>query len=84
MIHVDVSKNYDDYAPLHSTMFTIDRADVYGPFTFTAAADDHNLMFTFVSGGNTIPIEIDAVTGIDAQWTEAAILSDEMICSVRT
>ncbi|MBN1482227.1 T9SS C-terminal target domain-containing protein [candidate division KSB1 bacterium] len=75
-IHVDISKNYDDYAPLHSATFTIDRADVYGPFTFTAAADDKNLMFKFVLGGNTIPIEIDAVNVIDEQWTKVATVQD--------
>ena len=68
-IHIDISKNYDDYAPLHSFTVTVDQADVYGPFTFTAAADDDNLMFKFVLGGNTIPIEIDAVNVIDQQWT---------------
>lgn len=68
-IYVDVSKNYDDYSQVHSATFTIDEPDIYGPFTFTAAADDDNLMFKFVLAGNTIPIEIDAVRVIDRQWT---------------
>jgi hypothetical protein len=55
-ITVDISKNYDDYAPLQSTPFTVDQLDTYGPFTFVAAADDDNLMFKFVLGGNTISI----------------------------
>jgi hypothetical protein len=71
-IHIDISKNYDDYAPLHSFTVTVDQAKVYGPFNFTAAADDDNLMFKFVLGGNTIPIEIDAVNVIDQQWTSVA------------
>lgn len=68
-IDVDISKNYDDYAPLHHADFTIEDLDLYGPFVFTAEADDDNLMFKFVLGGNTIPIEIDAVQCIDQQWT---------------
>jgi len=68
-IQVNISKNYDDYAPLHGATFNVDKADVYGPFEFTAAADDDNLMFKFVLGGNTIPIEIDAVNCIDLDWS---------------
>ncbi|MBN1561603.1 carbohydrate binding domain-containing protein [candidate division KSB1 bacterium] len=71
LIYVDISKNYDDYSQVHSATFTIDEPEIYGPFAFTAAADDDNLMFKFVLGGNTIPIEIDAVNVIDRQWTVA-------------
>jgi hypothetical protein len=68
-ISVDISKNYDDYAPLHSAKFVVEDLEEYGPFEFEAQADDDNLMFKFVLGGNTIPIEIDAVNCIDKAWT---------------
>lgn len=68
-ISVDISKNYDDFAPLHSFEVTVYDLNTYGPFSFEAAADDDNLMFKFVLGGNLIPIEIDAVNVIDEQWT---------------
>ena len=71
-IYVDIGKNYDDFAPLHSFKINVDKWEVYGPLTFEAAGDDDNLMFKFVLGGNTIPIEIDAVRVIDQQWTSIA------------
>ncbi|RPH99541.1 MAG: T9SS C-terminal target domain-containing protein [Calditrichaeota bacterium] len=70
-IYLDISKNYDDYSPLFSFNIDVEELDTYGPFTFEPTADDENLMFKFVLGGNTISFYLDAVVVIDKQWTTA-------------
>jgi len=68
-IAIHVSKNYDDYAPLHIAEYSVYDLEDFGPFEFTAENDDDNLMFKFILGGNTTTIFLDAVQVIDQNWT---------------
>lgn len=72
-ISVAISKNYDDYAPLFNTDIVVDQLDKFGPFIYTPTADDNNLMFKFVLGGNTISFYLDAVVVIDKEWTSIKV-----------
>ena len=67
-VTIDVSKNYDDYAPKHSQTFEVYDLNLYS-FEFTATEDDDNMMFKFVLSGNTIPMYLDGVQVIDNDWT---------------
>ncbi len=68
-VTIDVSKNYDDYAPKHSQAFEVYDLNLYGPFEFTATEDDDNMMFKFILSGNTIPVYLDGIKVIDSEWT---------------
>lgn len=69
-ITLDISMDYDPYAPHFSQPVTVSQWGVYGPYTFACEVDDPKTMFKFVLGGNKIPISIDAVEVIDRMWTD--------------
>jgi hypothetical protein len=64
-ITVNISQDYDPYAPLWAQTVVVSQWGVFGPYTYECTADDPKTMFKFVVGGNLIPISIDAVKVID-------------------
>ncbi|MBN2000237.1 carbohydrate binding domain-containing protein [candidate division KSB1 bacterium] len=69
-IEINISQDYDPWAPIYAQKITVDEPQVYGPYTFECGVDDPKTMFKFVIGGNDIPIYIDAVQAIDLMWTD--------------
>ncbi len=69
-VEVAVSLNYGTYAPVWAQGITLDPAvQQYGPYTFDCTDTDSNMVFKFVIGGNTIPMDLDAVKLVDVTQT---------------